>query len=546
MKHEDAYFHEFDPLGYPVPEKLNNPFYVNLSPLGMRAYEHFSEHLLRLPMVLNHFEDGGVGKMFGLLVVKNQEGKLGYLAAFSGKLNESVNIPGFVLPVFDTLVHDGFYKTGERILDEMNRALETLQQSPAYIAKIEELNALKTAHQHEIEEKNKEVKAAKASRKKQRANASAELLAQLSQESINEQLWLKWRKKQMAQEQQVLQKEIDAFEAEIQQLKNERKTRSQQLQQQLFENYTFLNAKKERQNLLDIFNTFGIDVPPAGAGECAAPKLFQHAFDKGYYPIELLEFWWGPSPASQIRVQGNFYPSCRSKCEPILHHMLSATASEAPPLLNDDQRLKEIEVVYRDEYLAVLNKPYDVLSVPGKVQSLSVTDYLPNLFPNAERPMLVHRLDRATSGILLVAMNKEVYVKLQQQFVKRTVRKKYLAILNGVVEHKSGIIDLPLRVDLDNRPQQLVCYEHGLPAQTRYEVLEIKNNLTKIAFYPITGRTHQLRVHAAHPNGLNTPIVGDDLYGTVADRLYLHAAELQFKHPVSGEEMVVNCEAGFL
>lgn len=545
MEHKDAYFHEFDTHGLPVPQKLNNPFYVEISPLGKAAFQHFSEHLLTIPLVHNHFEAGGVGKMFGLLVVKNPSGKIGYLAAFSGKLNESVNIPGFVLPVFDTLVYDGFYKTGERILDEMNRVLDALQQSPEYLAKIEELNALKVAHQKEIEVKNKDIKAAKASRKVQRVDASAELLEQLSQESINEQLWLKWRKKQMAQEQEALQKEIHAFEAQIQQLKNERKTRSQQLQQQLFENYTFLNAKQKKKNLLDIFNTFGIDVPPAGAGECAAPKLFQHAFEKGYEPIELLEFWWGPSPASQIRVQGNFYPSCRSKCEPILHHMLSATASEAPPLLNDDHRLKEIEVVYQDEYLAVLNKPYDVLSVPGKVQSLSVTDYLPTLFPNAERPMLVHRLDRATSGILLVAMNKTMYVNLQQQFVKRTVKKKYLAILNGILDHKTGIIDLPLRVDLDNRPQQLVCYEHGLPAQTRYEVLEITNNLTKIAFYPITGRTHQLRVHAAHPSGLNTPIVGDDLYGIVSDRLYLHAAELRFSHPVSGEEMVVRCEAGF-
>lgn len=545
MEHNDAYFHEFDTHELPVPQKLNNPFYVEISPLGKAAFQHFSEHLLTLPLVHNHFEAGGVGKMFGLLVVKNPSGKIGYLAAFSGKLNESVNIPGFVLPVFDTLVYDGFYKTGERILDEMNRALEALQQSPEYLTKIEELNALKVAHQKEIEVKNKDIKAAKASRKVQRVDASAELLEQLSQESINEQLWLKWRKKQMAQEQEALQKEIHAFEAQIQQLKNERKTRSQQLQQQLFENYTFLNAKQKKKNLLDIFNTFGIDVPPAGAGECAAPKLFQHAFENGYEPIELLEFWWGPSPASQIRVQGNFYPSCRSKCEPILHHMLSATESEAPPLLNDDHRLKEIEVVYQDEYLAVLNKPYDVLSVPGKVQSLSVTDYLPTLFPNAERPMLVHRLDRATSGILLVAMNKTMYVKLQQQFVKRTVNKKYLAILNGILEHKTGVIDLPLRVDLDNRPQQLVCYEHGLPAQTRYEVLEIKNDLTKIAFYPITGRTHQLRVHAAHPSGLNIPIVGDDLYGTVSDRLYLHAAELIFEHPVSGEELVVCCEAGF-
>ena len=545
MEHADAFFHSFDADGLLLPEKLNNPFYVDVSPLGKRAYAHFSEHLLSKEQIRAHFEGGGVGKMFGLLLVKNQAGTLGYLAAFSGKLNESVNIPGFVLPVFDTLVFDGFYKTGERELDEMNRTIEALQRTPQYLSKIEALELLKLNHLAELEKKSKEIKVAKANRKALRLDASSQLLEQLSQQSIEEQLWLKWKKRQMLQEQRVIQEEINAFELEIQALKNERKALSQQLQQQLFENYTFLNAQKEEKNLLEIFKIFGADVPPAGAGECAAPKLFQHAFQSGYRPIELIEFWWGPSPASQIRVQGNFYPSCRSKCEPILRHMLSLTDFEAPPLLCDDHRLQEIQVIYQDEFLAVVNKPFDVLSVPGKVESLSVTDYLPTLFPNADYPMLVHRLDRATSGILLVAMNKPVYVKLQEQFVKRTVKKKYLALLDGILQSKNGVIDLPLRVDLDNRPQQLVCYEHGLPAQTRYEVLEITNNLTKIAFYPITGRTHQLRVHAAHPSGLNMPIVGDDLYGTVADRLYLHAAELRFKHPVSGEEMAVSCEALF-
>jgi tRNA pseudouridine32 synthase/23S rRNA pseudouridine746 synthase len=225
--------------------------------------------------------------------------------------------------------------------------------------------------------------------------------------------------------------------------------------------------------------------------------------------------------------------------------MLSATESEAPPVLNDDNRLSEIEIIFQDEYLAVLNKPFDVLSVPGKVQSLSVQDYLPTLFPNAERPMLVHRLDRATSGILLVAMNQDIYVALQKQFTKRLVNKKYIAVLEGVIDQKSGVIDLPLRVDLDNRPQQLVCFEHGLPAATRFEVLSEENGRTRIAFYPISGRTHQLRVHAAHPQGLNTPIVGDDLYGTKSDRLHLHAAKLRFTHPVSREEIEVACEVGF-
>ena len=545
MEHTDAFFHEFDAQDLKRPLRLNNPFFVEISELGKAAFEHFKHKLMTHPTILNHFDCGGVGKMFGLLVVKNFHDQLGYLAAFSGKINDTASVDGFVSPVFDTLVYDGFYKTGERVLDGLTHEIEALLTSQDYLLKQEDLAQLKLNHQAELKIKSEQIKAAKAERKKQRIGASPEVLERLSQQSIEEQLWLKWRKKQMQLELDELQKELQVFEDEIQALKNKRKALSQRLQQQLFEHYTFLNARLEKKNLLEIFQSFGADVPPAGAGECAAPKLFQHAFQKGYKPIELIEFWWGPSSSSQIRIQGNFYPSCRSKCEPILHHMLSATESEAPPVLNDDNRLSDIEIIFQDEYLAVLNKPFDVLSVPGKVQSLSVQDYLPTLFPHAERPMLVHRLDRATSGILLVAMNQEMYVALQQQFTKRTVKKKYIAVLDGLVEQESGIIDLPLRVDLDNRPQQLVCFEHGLPATTQYEVLSKTNGKTRIAFYPITGRTHQLRVHAAHPQGLNTPIVGDDLYGTKAERLHLHAAELRFIHPVSKGEVVVECEVPF-
>jgi tRNA pseudouridine32 synthase / 23S rRNA pseudouridine746 synthase len=545
VEHIDAFFHEFDAQDLVSPLRLNNPFFVEISALGKSAFEHFKQKLMTHPIILNHFEGGGVGKMFGLLVVKNSQDQLGYLAAFSGKINDTVSVDGFVPPVFDTLVFDGFYKTGERVLDGLTHEIDELFKSKDYVSKQAKLAQLKLKHQAELKTKVEQIKAAKAERKKQRIGATQEVFDRLSQESIEEQLWLKWRKRQMQFELDELQRELDLFEQQIQALKDKRKALSQSLQQQLFANYTFLNAKQEKKNLLEIFQSFGADVPPAGAGECAAPKLFQHAFQKGYQPLELIEFWWGPSSSSQIRVQGNFYPSCRSKCEPILHHMLSATEFEFPPVLNDDNRLPEIQVIYQDEFLAVLNKPFDVLSVPGKVDSLSVADYLPTLFPHSERPMLVHRLDRATSGILLVAMNQEMYVALQQQFTKRTVKKKYIAVLDGLVENESGLIDLPLRVDLDNRPQQLVCYEHGLPATTRYEVLSKKDGLTRIAFYPITGRTHQLRVHAAHPRGLNTPIVGDDLYGTKAERLHLHAAVLRFVHPFFGDELEVECEVPF-
>lgn len=523
-----------------IPEILNNPFYIKPSSLGVRAFSVFHDGLLARPDIKAFFDSSPIGKMLGFLVVRNSSGELGFLAAFSGKLGETTHVRGFVPPVFDTLIYDGFYKKGERILDGLTREIELLLNAQDYHAKLRSLAKLKKKHQEELALLTAQIKAGKVKRKNLRVAASPDVLLALSQESINEQLQLKWFKKHTVEAALTAQEEILVFEDKIQALKNKRKTLSQQLQRQLFEQYTFLNAKREKKNIVDIFETFGADVPPAGTGECAAPKLFQFAFQHALKPVELLEFWWGPSSTSQVRVQGNFYPSCRSKCEPILRHMLSETPSEVAPLLNDDHRLKEIEVVYKDEYLAVLNKPFDVLSVPGKVDSLSVADYLTTLFPEAERPMLVHRLDRATSGILLVAMNKAVYVKLQAQFTNRKVSKKYIAILDGVVKMNFGIIDLPLRVDLDNRPQQMVCYQNGLSAQTRFQVLEIKDNRTKIAFYPITGRTHQLRVHAAHPQGLNTPILGDDLYGKVDKRLYLHATELIFRHPVDGREIAIN------
>lgn len=545
MENADAFIHEFDAQNLCLPLRLNNPFYPNISDVGLAALEHFKSMLLSQKTISEHFKNGGVGKMFGLLVVQTKPNQLGYLTAFSGKINDTVDVDGFVPPVFDTLVYDGFYKKGERFLDDLTHEIERLAASRDYADVIRNFELVKQEHQKELLDLVEQIKFGKARRKTMRSNACQELLEQLSQESIDEQLRLKWRKKEMQHELEIWQQKINVFELQIQELKHKRKTFSQQLQKQLFQNYTFLNAHKQEKNLIEIFETFGAEVPPAGAGECAAPKLFQFAFQHNLIPIELIEFWWGPSPASQIRVQGNCYPSCRSKCEPILNHMLSATAYEPAPLLNDDDRLADVQVLYQDKHLAVLNKPFDVLSVPGKVQSLSVQDYLPTLFPNAKRPMLAHRLDRPTSGILLVAMNHEVYVALQKQFMQRKINKRYEALLQGEIDQQSGFIDLPLRVDLDNRPQQMVCYEHGLPAQTKFEVVQIIEGKTRIHFYPISGRTHQLRVHAAHIKGLNTPIIGDDLYGTKANRLHLHAAEISFWHPGLQKNLTVSCDVPF-
>jgi tRNA pseudouridine32 synthase/23S rRNA pseudouridine746 synthase len=151
----------------------------------------------------------------------------------------------------------------------------------------------------------------------------------------------------------------------------------------------------------------------------------------------------------------------------------------------------------------------------------------------------------STSGLLIAAKNEKTHKNLQKQFMNRTVHKRYVALLDGEIPLNEGLIDLPLRVDLDNRPTQLVCYDYGKQAQTKYEVVGIENGKTRIHFYPITGRTHQLRVHAAHQLGLNTPIVGDDLYGVKGERLHLHAEKISFEHPVKKKKVTFKVPSPF-
>ena len=260
----------------------------------------------------------------------------------------------------------------------------------------------------------------------------------------------------------------------------------------------------------------------------------------------MAEFWWGQSPNSEVRQHKQFYPSCKSKCEPILMgHMLQDLEMEENPFIMNHAEGKDIEIVYEDEVMLAINKPTEFLSVPGKTISDSVYARIAAKYPDATGPLIVHRLDMSTSGLLLIAKDEETYVKLQSQFIKRTIKKRYVALLDGVLKEKEGFIDLPLRVDLDDRPRQLVCYEHGKQARTNWEVIEVKNNQTRVYFYPISGRTHQLRVHASHEMGLKTPIVGDDLYGTKANRLHLHAEQLIFSHPITKEIITVSTSADF-
>ncbi len=542
-----------------LPTQFNYPFYYTPHPLCKIAASELQIYLSNQKDWEHNFgiaaDNSGmpIGKMFGVLIVKNSAKQLGYLAAFSGKLAGKNHHPFFVPPVFDTLNQDGFYKKGELILNKLNDEIKTLENQP----EIKELNEKILNHSSETITTITTIKLNIKQNKKERAHkrqASTllkdeegikNILQNLAQESINEQYHLKKYIQNRNIELLELQKKLDYYNNEINRLKEERKTNSAALQQQLHDSYSFLNAQGNTKDLCSIFESTAQLKPPAGAGECAAPKLLHYAFKKKLHPIALCEFWWGESPKSEIRVHKEFYPACRGKCEPILGHMLKGLNVEENPMLTNPGINKEISIVYEDDDLLVINKPEEFLSVPGKNIEDSVYSRMKLKYPNATGPLIVHRLDMSTSGLMLIAKNKEVHKHLQHQFMKKTIKKRYEAILDGIITESNGTIELPLRVDLDNRPMQLVCYEHGKSAKTEWEIVSRKNGCTKVYFYPITGRTHQLRVHAAHQLGLNTPIVGDDLYGKKSDRLFLHAGRIEFRHPITKEILTIELPANF-
>lgn len=543
-------------VGIELPTLFTFPFYYQAHPIVRVAAEQVQDYLLtqndwKHNFGLNPTDTGLViGKMFGVLVVQNQKGEIGFLAAYSGKLADSNEIPYFVPPVFDMLKKDGFYKPEEQNLNILNRKIENLENNQEFIQLKKYFEKQSNVAKTELEQAKKELREQKRERKNRRnlaiqslSETEFEILKEeLRQESLKQQYFFKKLKYEWEEELENIQNELDLFTNQINNFKNERKQRSNELQQRLFDNYKFLNAKGEYKSLQTIFNKELEIAPPAGAGECAAPKLLHYAYKNNLKPIALGEFWWGQSPKSEIRKHASFYPSCRNKCEPILGFMLEGLEVEKNPMLSNPAEGKKLEIIYEDDYILLVNKPAEFLSVKGRNIKDSVQTRMLKKYPNS---MLVHRLDQSTSGLLLVAKDAETYHYLQSQFIKRIVKKRYVALLEGVLTSKTGIIDLPLRVDLDNRPHQLVCYEYGKPAQTKYEVVEIKNNTTRVYFYPITGRTHQLRVHAAHQNGLNAPIVGDDLYGKKTNRLHLHAEYLEFLHPKTKERVSFLVEADF-
>ena len=578
--------------GIEQPHLFTYPFRYTPHPLCIRAAEEVQAYLATRSDWQDELQRG---KMFGVLVVETPEHGLGFLAAFSGILAGNNQHPYFVPPIYDLLQPEGFFRIEEENISALNREVKRLQEAPEWLQLQQAYRELKATADHELQVAKATYKAAKKEREERR-KASHSLLSehtptetsltehamtkhpiteasptetQLTEHTmtetqlakspltkaehdamIRESQFQKAELKRLERRWKALldeqQDQIGAYQTSITALKQERKKRSAALQLRLFEQFRLKNAQGETIDLCQLFQQTVGKEPPAGAGECAAPKLLQYAYLHHLRPVCMAEFWWGDSPKQEIRHHGCYYPACQSKCGPILGFMLQGLPVEPNPLAEDVHRDTPLEIVFEDEDLCVVNKPAGLLSVPGKEAVDSVFHRMRQRYPDATGPLIVHRLDQDTSGLLIIAKRLEVYRHLQQQFTDRTVDKRYVALLDGRPAAPEGDIRLPLRPDLDDRPRQLVDFVHGKEAATHYEVLEERGPQTLVAFYPLTGRTHQLRVHAAHPKGLHCPIHGDALYGRASGkRLCLHAESLRFIHPATGQEMTLQRKADF-
>lgn len=523
-------FHKFtdkELAGVTLPLLFTYPFHYVPHPLCVIAAERLQNYLDTLE---DWREELQHGKMMGVLVVE-KAGETGFLAAFSGNLAHSNNHSFFVPAVYDLLSEKGFFRLEEDNISSINRKIsETLngEERQSLLRKLDETRRCADDAIGDYRRFMKEAKTRRDALREQGVDNSVLIAESQFQKAELKRIQARWQ-----QEIDAIKASLDTIDSRITQWKAERQQRSAALQERIFRHFVMQNARGESRDLCEIFAETPQHTPPAGAGECAAPKLLQYAYLNGFHPLAMAEFWVGYSPKDEIRRHGCFYPSCKAKCEPILGWMLQGLNVEPNPLETND-KTAEIEVLFEDEWLIVVNKPAGMLSVPGKLSTDSLQERVQRLFPTDNPPMIVHRLDMATSGLLVFAKNRDVHKRMQVMFKTREIKKRYIAILDGEIATDSGMIELPLILNPKERPLQMVNHTHGKPAITRYEVLSRSGGKTRVSFYPETGRTHQLRVHAAHPDGLNTPIVGDTLYGTHADRLYLHAESLTFPHPITG------------
>ena len=647
-----GFMKHFHPLQTDIarPKQFNDPFDYEPHPLSILAVEEVQQYIMEHPEIK---EDADQGKMFGVLIVApwgysrsvecgvrsensaeiqysctkplvletfltphstlltprddDMRSEIGFLAAYSGLLAGRNDWEWFVPPVFDAQDPDGYFKVHERKITEMNHEVELLEKElDDFYHQSDYLKMLRTT-ENLLSEHEKKMKTAKVLRdmKRLQRNISPEENAELIRESQFMKAEMRRIKKRCEELEKPWKEKEQSLTDRIEQLKKQRKEASDDLQRWLFSQYKMRNAQGEIKDLIEIFNDYNGQLPPAGSGDCCAPKLLQYAFENNLQPLCMAEFWWGASPKMEIRHHLNYYPACRGKCLPILGWMLGSDFSRSEecgmwsensteiqssiPENSHTQNISHstfhtphstINILFEDSHLLVLNKPAGMLSVPGKTGEESVESMMREYLHDDVNPIIVHRLDMDTSGLMVVAKTRWTYTELQKQFLEHQVEKTYVALLEHMPEGKplKGTISLPLRPDIYDRPRQLVDWENGKEAVTEYcimrsvecgvwsensteilssvpenshtqsishSTLHTPHSTIRILLHPRTGRTHQLRVHCAHQEGLGGPIVGDALYGHRADRLYLHAETLSFIHPKTGERLTFTAPAPF-
>ena len=637
-----GFMKHFHPLQTDIarPKQFNDPFDYEPHPLSILAVEEVQQYIMEHPEIK---EDADQGKMFGVLVVaplrgysrsvecgtfgaarakdagidlaesrqkstKLMRSEIGFLAAYSGLLAGRNDWEWFVPPVFDAQDPDGYFKVHEREITEMNHEVELLEKELDHLYHHPDYLKMLRTTENLLSEHEKKMKTAKVLRdmKRLQHNISPEEHAELVRESQFMKAEMRRIKKRCEELEKPWKEKEQSLTDKIEQLKKQRKEASDDLQRWLFSQYKMRNAQGETKDLIEIFNDYNGQLPPAGSGDCCAPKLLQYAFENNLQPLCMAEFWWGASPKMEIRHHLNYYPACRGKCLPILGWMLSRRKDEGgrtKEITSEIQDSKDsgqdsytqyispssllpppssIKILFEDSHLLVLNKPAGMLSVPGKTGDVSVESMMRDYLHDDVNPIIVHRLDMDTSGLMVVAKTRWTYTELQKQFLEHQVEKTYVALLEHMPEGKAlkGTISLPLRPDIYDRPRQLVDWENGKEAITEFwitrkdegrrrkeitsEIQDTKDSVQntctqytspssflpppssiRITLRPRTGRTHQLRVHCAHQEGLGVPIVGDALYGHRADRLYLHAETLSFIHPKTGERLTFTAPAPF-
>lgn len=553
---------------YGIPDKFNNPFRYSPCQAVIRAAANLVQNISSSATLSSLFAEG---KMLGVLIVENIYGDVGFLCGFSGNAGGQNQIATFVPPIYDLLQPDGHYRTIEKEISAINSEIASITSSEEYISLSAHLEHTTTEADTILAEARAKMAEARQQRESIRhiIETDGNIIKsadELVKESQHEKAEYKRLKKSLEAKIDSIKEQKQNIDKRLAGLRNKRKTMSDTLQKWIFRQYIIHNAAGESTTLLELFASEGI-VPPGGTGECAAPKLLEYAYRNNYKPLAMGEFWFGNSPDTAVRTHGHFYPSCTSKCGPLLSYMLKGLEiSDCEERYTDTPK-----IIYIDGHIAVADKPSGMPSVPGLIQKQPLSEWIEKQTGRKTYP--VHRLDMDTSGIIVYALDQETAVELQRQFENRTVNKEYYARLcpAGKSAHKelnkgtTGCIDLPLNADYDERPRQKADLKNGKAALTEYYVVSEDNDgTTGIIFRPYTGRTHQLRVHSAHTSGLGRPIMGDLLYGAhcvtypsifagktsepeiAYPHLHLHSRSITFIHPKTGETVTFTSEPPFL